>query len=243
MSELDIGQSVENGISELFEALPQAIGIVALVIVGYFVAKILQRLTRKMLAKLRFDNMVNNSPAGGIVGRLIDRPSRFVSKVAFWVVWVAFLSFAVSALNVPAITQFVAGVYSYIPNVIGAVVIFLVASSISAGSNKFIRRVLGNTPTSNILRTVAPAVVMSIATFMILNELEIAKDIVNITYIAIMGSLSLGLALSFGLGGRDLASRILEDAYDSSKEKLSANEVKYGANRAKSEAKKVARKL
>jgi hypothetical protein len=49
--------------------------------------------------------------------------------------------------------------------------------------------------------------------FMILNQLRIATEIVTITYAALMGALALGMALAFGLGGRDVASRVLEDAY------------------------------
>ena len=54
---------------------------------------------------------------------------------------------------------------------------------------------------------------MGIATFMILDQLNIAPAIVEITYIALLGSVALGMAIAFGLGGRDVAARLLEDAY------------------------------
>lgn len=226
MLDFDFGQSLENGLSKVFEYLPQVIGAVLLLVVGYIIAKVAKRVTKKALSKLKFDQTIASSPVGIIITKVVDSPARFLSKTAFWLVWLAFISFAVSALSVPALTLFVAGLYSYVPNVIASIVIFLIASTVSAGSARFMEKVLGNTPTSNILRTVTPSIVMSIAVFMILNQLGIAKDIVNITYLAIMGSLSLGLALSFGLGGRSLAAQILEDAYSNSKHKLSKNELK-----------------
>ena len=63
------------------------------------------------------------------------------------------------------------------------------------------------------MTTAAPALVMGIAVFMVLNQLRIATDIVTITYAALMGAVALGAALAFGLGGRDVASRMLEEAY------------------------------
>jgi len=63
-----------------------------------------------------------------------------------------------------------------------------------------------------------PVLVMGIATFMILDQLKIAEDIVRITYMALMFSLALGLALAFGLGGRDLAAQALQSATDKGKE-------------------------
>jgi hypothetical protein len=72
---------------------------------------------------------------------------------------------------------------------------------------------MGDTPTGKIVATVVPALVMVIALFMILDQLRIAETIVTIAFAATMGALALGLALAFGLGGRDVARRLLEDAY------------------------------
>jgi hypothetical protein len=55
---------------------------------------------------------------------------------------------------------------------------------------------------------------MGIAVFMILNQLKIAPAIVIITYAALMGSAALGLALAFGLGGREVAGKILKNIYE-----------------------------
>jgi hypothetical protein len=63
------------------------------------------------------------------------------------------------------------------------------------------------------MATAVPALALAIAVFMVLNQLQIATEIVTITYAALLGSLALGCALAFGLGGRDVASRMLEDAY------------------------------
>ena len=54
---------------------------------------------------------------------------------------------------------------------------------------------------------------MTIATFMILDQLQIAETIVTITYAGLIGAIALGTALAFGLGGRDAAAaRLLDGA-------------------------------
>ena len=80
------------------------------------------------------------------------------------------------------------------------------------------RRALGDTATGKIAGVGAPVLIMAIATFMILDQLNIAPAIVEITYIALLGSVALGMALAFGLGGRDVAGRMLEEAYRSGRE-------------------------
>jgi hypothetical protein len=53
---------------------------------------------------------------------------------------------------------------------------------------------------------------------MVLNQLHIAPAIVTITYAALIGMLALAGALAFGLGGRDLAAKLLSDAYEKGQE-------------------------
>jgi hypothetical protein len=77
---------------------------------------------------------------------------------------------------------------------------------------------MGDTPTGKVVGSVVPVLVMAIATFMILNQLRIAPEIVTITYAALIGGVFLAMALAFGLGGRDVASRMLADAYDRGQE-------------------------
>ena len=72
--------------------------------------------------------------------------------------------------------------------------------------------------TISFLTVFPPILVMTIATFMILNQLKIAPAIVTITYAALLGAVALGSALAFGLGGRDVAARMLEGAYASAQQ-------------------------
>ncbi len=137
-----------------------------------------------------------------------------LGSLIFWIIWLGTLSIAITVLGVPALTAFVYAVYAYLPNVFAALLIFLAAGVVSTAVAGLVNRLMGDTPTGKLVGTVVPALTMLIAVFMILNQLQIAKDIVNITYTALMGSVALGLALAFGLGGRDVAARLLDQAYD-----------------------------
>jgi small-conductance mechanosensitive channel len=129
------------------------------------------------------------------------------------------ISLAVAALNLPILNDLLGAIYSYIPNIIAAVIIFLIASAVSAGAARFVMRIMGDTVISRMVSTAVPAITMSLAVFMILNQLRIATDIVNILFTAIVGAVALGLALAFGLGGRDVAKGLLEQAADNARAK------------------------
>jgi uncharacterized membrane protein len=116
-------------------------------------------------------------------------------------------------LQIPALTTFMNQVLAYLPNIIAAILIFVVAALIAGAIAGAITRVMGDTPTGKIAAAVLPALVMVIALFMILQQLQIAPTIVEIAFAATMGAVALGLALAFGLGGRPIAQQMLEDAY------------------------------
>jgi hypothetical protein len=94
---------------------------------------------------------------------------------------------------------------------------------------------MGDTPTGKVVGTAAPVLVMVIAVFMILNQLKIAPAIVTITYALVLGSVALGMALAFGLGGRDVAARLLQDLYEKGQDQRGriAADLKQGAARAR----------
>src|SRR5947209_16240231 len=80
-------------------------------------------------------------------------------------------------------------VLAYLPNVIAAVAIFVVASVIATAVVAVVEKTMGDTPTGKIVETVVPGLVMAIAVFMILTQLKIAVAIVTITYAALLGML------------------------------------------------------
>lgn len=241
MNDFNIRESVNNGLSRLFEYLPQVIGALLILVVGYFVALALRSLTRRILKQLRFDRSLSQSPAGNMVSRVVESPTRFVSRIVFWLVMLGVISLAVSVLNVPTLNNFIGAIYSYLPHVIAALAIFLVASAVSTALVAFVRRVMGRSSFAKVLSAAVPSLVMSIAVFMILDQLMIAESIVQITYTALIGAVALGLALAFGLGGRDVAARLLEQAYSAGQENVDEvkNQTQRAARNTKREADRV----
>src|SRR3954452_13726850 len=217
---VEIKQSVQNGLDVLFGFIPNLIGCLVLLVVGYIVAKVVQGIVRKLLQKAGLDRHLHESDANQYVERFLPgaSPSNGIARVVFWLVFVFFLFAAIGALKIPAVTTFMNQVLAYLPNVIAAIVIFVVAALVSGAVAAGIAKVMGDTPTGKIAATVLPAVVMVIALFMILEQLQIAPEIVRIAFGAVMFALALGLALAFGLGGRDVAARLLEDAYTKGRE-------------------------
>lgn len=212
---VEISESLQRALDDLIAFLPRLIGFLIVLLIGYLIAKALQKLVAVALEKVGTDRAVRSGPSGEYVQRMAPdvSPSDVVGRAVFWFIFLGALSIAISSLGIAALNEFVADVFNYLPNVVVAILIAVVAVPIAGGLAKLAERTWGETPMGKLMATAIPALVLGIAVFMILNQLRIATDIVVITYAALMGAVALGAALAFGLGGRDVASRMLEEAY------------------------------
>ncbi|CAN5667825.1 hypothetical protein BH24ACT11_BH24ACT11_03640 [soil metagenome] len=237
---LDVGKSFQTALNGLFSFLPKLLGFLLILLIGYIVAKVLATIVSKLLEKMGVDRSLQNSDANQYVEKVAPgaSPSAIIAKLVFWIIFIFFLFTAIGTLQIPALTGFMNDVLAYLPNIIVAIVIFLIAAAVSSAIAAGVAKVMGDTPTGKIVASVLPALIMVIALFMILEQLNIAPEIVRIAFAATIGAIALGLALAFGLGGRPVAQKMLEDAYDAgqrSKEQMKAD-VAAGKERGEQQA-------
>ncbi len=213
---LSVSDSLQNGFDRFFGYLPNVLGFLVVLLITYLVARILRTVVSKALSAVKLDESLAKTPAGGAVDKISPggKPSRLIGAIVFYFIFLIGLTAAFGALEIPAVTDFIKQVLSYLPNIVAAVLIFVIAAALAGAIAGVVAKTMGDTPTGKLVETVVPGVIMAIAGFMVLTQLRIAPQIVTITYAAIVGMLALAGALAFGLGGRDVAARIWSDAYD-----------------------------
>jgi hypothetical protein len=234
---LSIRSSVDDGFSVFFAWLPRAVGFVVVLLIGYIIAKVIGKLMYRLTHRAGLDRALHGGTGGNLIQRAVPSPSRLLGKVTFWVLFLGAISIAASVLGIAALTAFVGAVWAYIPNVIAALLIFLIAGAVAGAVATLVQRVMGDTALGKIVAAAVPILVMTIATFMILEQLKIAPGIVKITYTALVGCIALAAALAFGLGGREVAARMLEGAYQKGQESKDQlrRDFDQGMSRAKDE--------
>ena len=217
---MNIDDSLQRAADSFFGFLPNLLGCLVLLLIGWIVAKVVAGLVRKGSEKAGLDRRLAETNSGRMIENMMPGASaaRAIGIVLFWLVFGFFLVAAAGALQIAAVTEFMNRVLAYLPNVVVAILIFVVAALLAGAVAKGASRVMGENPMGQIVAAVAPALIMVLAMFMILEQLNIAEQIVEIAFAAVMGALALGLALAFGLGGRPVAERLLEDAYRKGRE-------------------------
>jgi hypothetical protein len=211
--------SISNTIYTLLGALPQIIGALIILIIGWLISNLVARLTRVALERSGADGVfvTHGADVYGNVPRQF-RPSIVGAEIVRWVIRFVFLIAAANTLGLNQITQLLNQVILWIPNLVVAAIILLVAPILA----RFVRGTIevgagrmGFT-NANILGRVAEVAIIAMAVIVAIDQIGIAPTLVNALFIAVVGALALAFGLAFGLGGRDVAARITQEWYESS---------------------------
>ncbi len=240
LAAVHIANSLQRGLDSLIGFIPNVIGFLIILAIGYLIARVVKTVVAKLLEKVGVDRALHGSQAGRYVERVSPgaHPSRLIGAIAFWFIFIYAIAAAVGALKIPALTNFMANVQNYLPNVVAAVLIFVIGAALAGAVGGFADRLMGDTSTGRVARAVGPGLILAIVVFMVLTQLRIAPTIVTATYVALIGMLALAGALAFGLGGRELAADMLRDAYSSGRQNQDQikQDIRTGRDRAQAQA-------
>jgi hypothetical protein len=185
------------------------------------VAKILQALVARVLKAVGFDGWMERSG----IKQFFDRaqtdqtPATILGKLVFWFVFIIAITMATDALGIEQVSAVFSQLIAYIPNIIAAVLILVLAGLLAQFAAGLVRGATG----INFLGTIAQAAIIVYAVFAALTQLQIAVELTAPTFLIVLGAVALAAAIAFGWGARNVAQDIVESAYnrtDEARQKL-----------------------
>src|SRR6185436_13040240 len=139
---VEIGDSLQQGLDNLIGFLPKLIGFLIILAIGYVIARVVKGIVTKLLEKVGTDRALHSGSTGSYVNRVAPdvRPSSLIGSLAFWFLFLGAVAIAVSQLGIAALDNFVAAIGAYIPNIIAAVLIFVIAGVVAAAVGGLVAR-------------------------------------------------------------------------------------------------------
>ena len=205
-------QPLQDALSAFLGYIPQLIGALIILIVGYFIAKALQAIVGRVLEGIGFDRWMER---GGIK-QFFDRadtehtPHSILGRLVFWFVFIIAITMAADALGIPQVSAVLAQLIAYIPSIIAAILILILAALLANFLSSIVRGATG----SDILASVARYAIIVYAVFAAVTQLGIAVELTAPTFLIVLGAVALAAAIAFGLGSREVAQDIVEKAYN-----------------------------
>ena len=211
--------AVTNALNTFLAAIPQVIGALLIIIIGWIIAGILARVTTAALRRMGADRLFaeHGGQVYGAQSRRIQ-PSVVAGELVKWLIRIVFLVAAANVLGMTQVSELLNQVLLWIPNLIVAAVILLVAPLIARFLRGTIEVGAGEMGFTNarLLGRIAEIAIIAFAVVIAINQIGIAENLVNTLFIGLVGAVSLAFGLAFGLGGRDVAAQLTQSWYESS---------------------------
>ncbi|MCO5114395.1 MAG: mechanosensitive ion channel [Bdellovibrionaceae bacterium] len=196
-----------------FQAVPNILFALGLVLVTYFIAKMVAQLVAQVLEGMGFNNILEKlglthrqfgTQAGGVIS-----PSQIVGHIAFYALMFFATIEALDKVGLVFVAEIVKEVTVFAGRVLLGLVVFGLGLFVANIVTKTIRN--SNVTNAHILAHLARVGILILVGAMALTRMGLADEIVNIAFGLILGALALGTGLAFGLGGREHASEVIKE--------------------------------
>lgn len=213
--------SILLALTSFMNFLPALVGAIVILVIGWVVSSMLAKLLEKGLLAARFEQAVQRSGISDFIQRTGTRwsGSHIVAELFKWFVRLIFIQAAANLLQMPQVTTILNAIMLFIPKVIIAIAIIVIGSMIARFLAGVVRASISEigVDNPNLFAKLTQYAVLGLAIIAALNQIDIAKTVVNTLLIGLVSSVALAVGLAFGLGGRDVGTKITESWYERSR--------------------------
>ena len=214
--------SFRDAFSMILSAIPRILGFIIIVAIGWFVSSMLARGVMGLLRAIRFDELMQKSGLADFMAKMGTGTDSagIVASLVKWLVRIVVLLVAFDVLGLPAVSDVMRQLLLWLPNLVVAIFVLFIGGIAARALSNIVRAATAEAGFVNpeTLANVVRTAVWAFAIVVAINQLGIATNLINTLFTGFVGALALAMGLAFGLGGRDLASRTLENWYDQAQE-------------------------
>jgi hypothetical protein len=224
----ELTNALQQMAREFAHYLPRLVVMLIIALAGWLVAYLLKVLVRSALRLTKFSKLSENSGATHLLHQAaLPTSTELVSRFVFWVAWVGFVLLGVSVLGIAGLDPYISRFFLFLPRLFVAMVILFVGS---LAASFFSRAALLAAVNANLrsprLVSISIRIIISVfALSMVFEVVGVAEETMLIAFATAFGAIMLGLAIAFGIGGKDLAREFLEKKFGTGKREEKEDEL------------------
>lgn len=174
--------------------LPNLIGAVILLIIGWLVGTVVGKVIKEILVRFKVDKYVSK-------GKIALKMSEIFPLVIEWLIYLVFIQAAVEALGTPALVTFVSKLVGFIPGMLEAVIVVVVGYAIAEYVKNEIEK--AKLVYSGLMSKVLFWLIVYVAVALALPLVGIDATLINSILLIAVGSVGIGMSIALGLGLKD----------------------------------------
>src|SRR5437868_1489161 len=222
----DWGQAVMTSVAAalalLLGAIPKVIGFAVILIIGWIIASALATAVAAILRTVKFNELAQRAGISGFVQKMgvHSDAAGFLATLVKWFVRLIVLVTAFDALGLPAVSQVLQQILLWLPNLVVALVVLVIAGLAANALASLVRGATAESGLGNpdLFANIARIAVWAFGIVVAVNQIGIATALVNTLFMTTVGTVALALGLAFGLGGRETAAQIVRGWYERSRQ-------------------------
>lgn len=211
-------ESFQSVSDKLIQFLPQLVIAVLILLIGWILGVLLGRVVSEIIRSVKLDDALKRAGVAEVLrkGDIVLNSGRFVGTLIKWFIIVIFLVAALDILHLQQVTEFLDRVLGYLPQVIVAVFIVLIATILGDVMGRI---VTASAQAADLQKAVLVGkatkwTIWIFAILIALDQLGVDTTFIHTAFTGLIVAISLALGISFGLGGQATAARFIERTED-----------------------------
>lgn len=222
---MEQGFSIRGALTEVLGSLgasavayaPRLVTALTLLLIGFVISKIVALILGQVLYRAKLDSVIQRAGLSESLERvgIRDVSRRLVPGMVFWLAMLVFVQSAATMVGLVQIAAGVSSFFAFLPNLFSAALILLLGMMLA----RFLARVVteyareSGVAFAQSLGSAVSTFTTAVVGIIVLGQLQVDTRILNILTIVIFTGLSLGFALTFGLGTRDATRGMIAGFY------------------------------
>ena len=197
--------------------IPTLVGAILILVVGWLLAGVLQRVLVQILKGVRLDDLAETARISDILqkGDIKYSLSELLGVFLYWLVILATLLAGLNVLGLTIAAELLEKVISYVPSVLAGVIVLILGLFFSTLVGSIVQTTAANAGIGQArgLGQITRVVVILFSSVVALEKF-FSSVIVQTTFTIVVAAIAFGLALAFGLGCKDIAGKYVGDFID-----------------------------
>ncbi len=210
-------EAMSQMVTRVIAFIPDFVGMLLLLGVGYLVAKLVQRIASVLLRRIGLDRALERAGVQTVLQRaqISGAPSEFVGRLVFWILMLTFLVSAAETLGLTVVSQTITGMVGYLPNVIGATVVTVVGLLVARLVRDVVRAGAAGLGVdhANVVSSLVHGLLIVIIASVAVTQLRIETQLLNAVLLVVLITVGAALAITVGLGTREVVHNLIAGIY------------------------------
>ncbi|RKN21294.1 hypothetical protein D7147_11030 [Micromonospora musae] len=195
----NVGDAVGDAFRSVMLFVPKAVAFLAILVVGWFVAKAALKIVNRILERVGFDRAVERGGLRRVLDRSRYDASDIVAKLVQYGLLLVTLQLAFGIWGPNPVSDLIAGVIAWLPRAFVAIVIVVVAAAIASAVKDIVGSALGGLSYGRVLATIAYVFLLGLGAIAALNQIGVATTVTTPVLVAVLATV--GGILVVGVGG------------------------------------------